>query len=171
MRRVQAGDELALAQLFERLGRPVYALAYEMLRSREDAEEVRQDTFVHLFRRAARFDPERGSVRAYVYTVARSECLMRLRARRSRPVKAQQIDLSASSSPFADASKGDRETRLRVREALRHLPAEDARLLEASFLQGFTHAELAACTGIPLGTLKSRIRRALYKLRDLLGEA
>lgn len=168
MKRIQQGDELALAQLYERLSGNVYALTYEMLRNHEDAEEVRQDTFVHLFMRADRFDPERGSVRAYVYTIARSASLMRLRAKRSRPVKAAEVDLHDAASPFAATGNTDHETRLLVRHALSELHSEDAKLLEASFLQGYTHAELAERTGVQLGTLKSRIRRALLKLRDLL---
>lgn len=171
MMRLKKGDESALTRLYERLGRNVYALAFEMLRNHEDAEEVRQDTFVYLFRRADRFDPERGSVRAYIYTIARTESLMRLRAKRSRPLKAADIDLHDAASPFATAGDADHETRIVVRHALSQLQMEDARLLEASFLQGYTHAELAERTGLQLGTLKSRIRRALLKLRDLLEDA
>ena len=167
MRRIQKGDEFALAQLYERFSSNVYALAFEMLRNHEDAEEVRQDTFVYLFKRADRFDPERGSVRAYAYTVARSESLMRLRNKRSRPVKAAEIDLHDAASAFP-ATDADHETQLYVRHALSQLQADDAKLLEASFLQGCTHAELAERTGLQLGTLKSRIRRALLKLRELL---
>lgn len=168
MRRIQRGDEFSLAQLYARLSSNVYALAFEILRNHEDAEEVRQDTFVYLFKRANRFDPERGSVRAYTYTIARSESLMRLRNKRSRPVKASEIDLHDAASPFPATGNTDHETRLFVRHALSQLQADDARLLEASFLQGYTHAELAERTGLQLGTLKSRIRRALLKLRELL---
>lgn len=141
-----------------------------MLRSPEDAEEVLQDTFVKLYEHSSRFDPARGSAQAYVYTVARNEARLRLRARRSRPVKATVGDLSYAHSRLA-APAADHATRLTVEKALATLEEGDCELLRASFYRGFSHAELSEQTGLPLGTLKSRIRRALLKLRDLLEEA
>ena len=165
--RLQKGDELALARLYERLRRNVYALALELLRSPEDAEEVLQDTFVKLFDNARRFDPARGSARAYIYVIARNEARMRLRAARSRPVKANEIDIRRPHS-LLHARKRDHATHLTLDRVLCQLKESDRELLEGSFYAGYTHDELAEQTGLPLGTVKSRIRRALLKLRTLM---
>lgn len=171
MLRLHSGDEAALVSLYELLGNNVYALALQMLRNREDAEEVLQDTFVKLFQTAGRFQPELGSARAYIYTIARNEARMRLRAKKSRPSKAEGIDLHEAGSPFQAPSDVDHDARISVGKALEHLHDEDVNLLKASFFAGYSHAELSERTGLPLGTVKSRVRRALLKLRDLLVDA
>lgn len=169
--RLRQRDEPALRELYDRLSGNVYALALQMLGSREDAQEIVQDAFVNLYNSAHRFDPSRGSLRAYLYTIARNACRMRLRARRSRPVAKSEIDLHEADTPFAaEPSRTDPIDRLTVQQAFALLDGDDAALLEASFFQGYSHAEIAERNGTPLGTVKSRIRRALLRLRDRLGE-
>lgn len=165
MLRVAEGDESALGRLYERLGGNVFALALHMLGNREDAEEVLQDSFVNLYRSARRFDPALGSVRAYAYTIARNQARMRLRNRRSR-LSTEPLDDREPSAPPADKASA-----IALNGALARLEHDEVRLLEAAFFDGFSHIELAERTGLPLGTLKSRIRRALLKLRGLLGES
>jgi RNA polymerase sigma-70 factor (ECF subfamily) len=165
MRRLAEGDESALGRLYERLSGNVYALALHMLGSREDAEEVLQDSFVNLYRSARRFDPSLGSVRAYAYTIARNQARMRLRTRSSRP-STEPLEEREAAVPPADHATG-----IALNGALARLELDELRLLEATFFDGFSHMELAEQTGLPLGTLKSRIRRALLKLRGLLGES
>ncbi|MCA9835382.1 MAG: sigma-70 family RNA polymerase sigma factor [Trueperaceae bacterium] len=167
---LQSGDEASLARLYELLSNQVYALALQMLRNREDAQEVLQDTFVKLYQNAERFKPEFGSARAYIYTIARNECRMRLRAKQSRPQKLADIDLHDPASSFGDGHETDHDVRITVAKALEHLETEDQHLLKASFYEGYSHAELADQTGMPLGTVKSKVRRALLKLRDFLGD-
>ena len=166
--RIGEGDDHALKELYGHLAGNVFALAVQMLGSREDAEEVLQDTFVKLHKSARRFDVERGSARAYLYTIARNEARMRLRARSVRPTKLGEIDLHDSRVHFEAPASGDPDTQLTVHRALEQLDPEDARLVKASFLQGYPHKDIAEHSGLPLGTVKSRIRRALQKLRDLL---
>ena len=168
---LQVGDDAALKALYDLLSNNVYALAWQMLGSREDAEEVLQDTFVKLHHSIDRFDPELSSGKAYVYTIARNEARMRLRALRSRPVKAGDYDLHSPASTFANPHERDHETYVLVKGVLEHLQHEDARLLKASFYEGYSHAELAEQTGLSLGTVKSRIRRALQRLRERLVDA
>jgi RNA polymerase sigma-70 factor, ECF subfamily len=163
--RLSQGDETALQDLFERLSRQVFSLALEMLKSKQDAEEVLQDTFVKLSRHNS-FNPSYGSARAYIYTIARNECLMRLRAKGSRP-QLSDIDITQYS---LEAKAKDYDTALTVQNALSKLEALDAKLLTASFYWGYTHDELASQTGLPLGTVKSRLRRSLLKLRELLSD-
>jgi RNA polymerase sigma-70 factor, ECF subfamily len=163
--RLSQGDETALQDLYERLSRQVFSLALQMLNSRQDAEEVLQDTFVKLVTHNG-FNPTYGSARAYIYTIARNECLMRLRAKGSRP---QLSEIDIHESPLEGAAK-DHDTSLSVQQALSKLESLDAKLLKASFYWGYTHDELAVQTGLPLGTVKSRVRRALLKLREILGD-
>lgn len=164
--RLQGGDEAALALLYARLGRPVFALAQRMLGSREDAEEVVQDAFVKLYQHASRFDAERGSARAFLYGIARNEALMRLRARRARPHRAE-LDVHGTHQVLADRPH-DQDAELSVAGALDKLEPGEAELLRRSFFEGYSHAELAQEARLPLGTVKSRLRRTLLKLRDLL---
>lgn len=165
VRRLAHGDESALGRLYERLGGNVYSLALHMLGTREDAEEVLQDAFVKLYRNASKFDPSLGTARAYLYTIARNEARMRLRSRSSRPATAPLEDKEGVLAAPADR---DRQA---IDGALSQLDGDELSLLQAAFFDGYSHAELARHTGLPLGTLKSRIRRALRKLRGALGEA
>jgi RNA polymerase sigma-70 factor (ECF subfamily) len=165
MLRLAEGDESALGRLYERLSGNVFSLAMHMLGSREDAEEVLQDSFVNLYRNARRFDPELGSVRAYAYTIARNQARMRLRSRNGRLVTKPFEESEPPASPPRDQVGG-----IALDGALATLEEGELRLLEATFFDGFSHSELAERTGLPLGTLKSRIRRALRKLRGVIGE-
>lgn len=169
MQRVQHGDEAALRDLYDALARNVYTLALRMTDSKEDAEEVLQDTFVTAYRSADRFDPRRGSVRAWLYTIARNRCRMRLRAMASRP----RADGAVAPDGLASAAHGPQRPdgavdRLTVEQAFASLSEAEARLLEASFFAGLSHAEIAERDGVPLGTVKSRIRRAMLKAREAL---
>lgn len=170
MLRIGRGDDGALKELYDRLSGNVFTLALQMLRSREDAEEVLQDTFVKVFENAARFETARGSVRAYLYTIARNEARQRLRAKRSRPRKIDDIDLHEPESPFVESRPTDHVERITVQQAFAQLEPEDVVLLEGSFFAGYSHGELAERTDTPLGTVKSRIRRSLLKLQAFLEE-
>jgi RNA polymerase sigma-70 factor, ECF subfamily len=164
--RLSRGDETALQNLYERLSRQVFSLALQMLNNHQDAEEVLQDTFVKLATHNS-FHPSYGSARAYIYTIARNECLMRLRAKGSRP----QLSELDSYERVLEAQSKDQDTALTLKDALSKLESLDAKLLTGSFYWGYTHDELSQQTGLPLGTVKSRVRRALLKLRDLLTDA
>lgn len=167
---VQTGDVGALKSLYAALGRNVFALALRMLGSREDAEEVVQDTFVKVHDKADSFDSGRGSARAWIYTIARNESRMRLRSRSSRPVAADAVDLhdptSAVAAPQREASPVDRLT---VNQAFENLDPDEVRLLEDAFFSGYSHSEIAEREATPVGTIKSRIRRAMLKARAALG--
>ncbi len=170
--RLRQQDEHALKVLYERLSGNVYALALRMLKRGEDAEEVVQDAFVKLFDHAQRFDPSKGSARAYLYTIARNECRMRLRARSSRPRVATGVDVHVSDGFLAAPETGaDPIDRITVERAFDGLEAIDIELLRAAFFEGYTHGDLAERLNLPLGTVKSRIRRALLKMRTSLEDA
>ena len=165
VQQVAQGEEEALQALFQRHGGAVTALARRMLGDRQEAEEILQDTFLRLHQNAPRFDGQRAALRTYLFAIARNLCLSRLRARSSRPRKAADADphdvaFQAAVGAFDDPLPG-----IVVRGALDRLEAEDRALLEAAFYQGYSHSELAAMSGMPLGTVKSRLRRALAKMR------
>jgi len=166
-RSLARGDEAALRQLYERHGGLVLALATRMLGSREEAEEVLHDTFYRLWQNAHRFDPERAAVRTYLYALARNLCLSRLRARRSRPVAAD-LDEHHVAYQVAMSADPDPVPALMAARALSVLDDGDRLLVEEAFFGGWSYSELAARHGLPLGTVKSRIKRALEKMRGAL---
>lgn len=170
LERLQKGDEGALAELYESLSSNVYALALQLLRSREEAEEVLQDTFLKLYRNPHGFQAERGSARAFVYTVARNACLSRLRAKRARPHKADDLDVHDPDASFG-ATSVNPSMSVEVRQALDQLEPVDQQLLGEAFFSGYSHGELAARFDMPLGTVKSRVRRALLSLQQFLEKA
>lgn len=158
------GNQEALHELYTRLSGNVYALALNLLHSREEAEEVLQDTFLKIYRSAHTFDPALGSARAFVYTVARNDCLSRLRARRARPKKDADWDLHDPERQPAD-TPADLVLSLQMEQALAQLEPLDRDLLKASFYEGYSHGALVERFDLPLGTVKSRVRRALLALR------
>ena len=160
------GDEGALRELFERHGHVVLALARRMLASSEDAEEVVHDTYLSLWRHAAEYDGNRAAVRTYLYAVARNHCLTRLRARGARP-RLQEVESEAWEGAVF-ASYQDPVPGVMARRALASLADDDRQLLEEAYFGGWSHSELAARHYLPLGTVKSRVRRALLKMREVL---
>lgn len=167
--RMAKGDERALEELYRRFAPQVFALLLRMLQSREEAEEILQDTFVQLYRDSGRYDPERGGVTAFLFTIARSRALSRLRARRARPQKAEDLDLHDPEQELGVWREDDPEGRVLVGRALARLEPQERELLEEAFYLGYSHAELAALHKLPLGTAKTKVRRALLKLRAFLG--
>lgn len=163
---LQGGDAGALSSLYDAFASVTYRVCLRMLVSPEDAEEVLQDTFLRLDAQAGRYDPARGTVQTFVLTLAHHLCLERLRARRARP---QAQDGALNDPAFdlpAPAATHDPLDQVLIDAALSALPASDRQLLEDMFFGGYTHAELTVRTGLPLGTVKSRLRRALLKLRE-----
>ncbi len=155
-------DEAALARLYSLLSRQVLALAMRLLDHRQEAEEVLQDTFVRVFQRAHQFNPELGSARAFIYTVARNEALSRLRGRKARPQPTEdgEIELAIIGMPSTDP-----DTRAVVTDAITRLSERDQLLVQEAFFLGFSHGEIAERQQLPLGTVKTRLRRALLAMR------
>jgi RNA polymerase sigma-70 factor, ECF subfamily len=168
LERVATGDERALEELHALLAPKVFALAMRMLRVREEAEEVLQDTFVHLYRDLTRRASGTEHPRAFVYTIARNLCLSRLRARSTRPVIAADLELEEVSPQSSGPVMTDPVDRVVVRAALARLAVDERSLLEAMYFDGWSHSELAERTSLPLGTVKAKLRRALLKLRGIL---
>ncbi len=173
--RVVARDHRALMALYDRHGRMAFALAYRVLGDAQAAEEVVQDAFLQVWRRAKTFDPARGSgARAWLLTIVRNRAVDGLRRRSGRLREAtplEDVEATAASTapgPWAEVSSGpDRE---RVRAAVAELPREQQDAIRLAYFDGLSHGEIADRTGIPLGTVKGRVRLGLRKLANLLAE-
>jgi RNA polymerase sigma-70 factor (ECF subfamily) len=171
LRRVAAGDARALRRLYDRCAPTALALALRILRNRAEAEDTLQDAFLEAWKRAKSFDPRRGSATAWVMTIARSRALDRLRARGSVDRTAQAVAREqALPLPLPIESAEQRQERDRLQRALSALPPEQRAVLELAYFEGLTQSEIAARTGDPLGTVKTRCRLALDKLAGLLEE-
>ena len=172
--RMAAGDQTALGEFYDRHGRAVYSLAVRILRDQRDAEEVVQDVFAQAWRESARYNMRRGSVMAWLMTLTRSRAVDRLRGRRSRPESAPGADPRAEitdAAALADEQLAWSVRADRVRAALDALPVLQRVAIELAFYEGLTHAEIAARLEEPLGTVKTRIRQGLLKLRERLADS
>jgi RNA polymerase sigma-70 factor (ECF subfamily) len=175
--RMAAGDERGLGELYDRHGRTAYALALAIVREGADAEEVVADAFGQAWRTAAQFDPSRGSVGAWLATITRTRALdlLRARGRRARALTRAAVGDSAGlAAPLAAAGEApDRrvereETHVLVGRSLAELPEPQRRVIELAYFGGLTHSEIAAELKEPLGTVKTRLRAGMEKLRGSL---
>ena len=175
--RLTAGDDRALGELYDRHGTAMYALAVAIVRERADADEVVADAFGQAWRTAVRFDPSRGSVAAWLATITRTRALDLLR---SRGRHAQALARAASerndglAAPLAAAGDApdrgiEREEAQRlVARSLAELPDVQRRVIELAYFGGLTQTEIAAELREPLGTVKTRMRAGMEKLRGSL---
>jgi RNA polymerase sigma-70 factor (ECF subfamily) len=168
---VARGDEGALASLYDRYRLILFGLILRILHSRPEAEDVLQDVFIQVWKRAADFDESRGRAFTWLVTLARSRSIDRLRALDSRQRTANEAVLDVPES-VSDASEDavKSEQREVVRNALGALPAEQRQALVLAYFEGLTQSEIASRLGAPLGTIKTRMRSGMTKLRELLGE-
>ncbi len=174
LERIARGDGDALAELYDRHARLIYSLALRILRDQADAEDVVQEVFSQAWRQAARYSAGRGNLVAWLLTMARSRAIDRLRARRVRPSSSTSEQVLAAMKDEAPSVEMRLEWAGRaaqVRQALDALPLLQRMAIELAFYEGLTHAEIAERLEQPLGTVKTRIRQGLLKLRDQLAGA
>ncbi|MEL6890412.1 MAG: sigma-70 family RNA polymerase sigma factor [Actinomycetota bacterium] len=170
---VQAGDTAAFATVYDELARPVYGTILRVLRDPAMSEEVAQEVFLELWRTAERFDATRGSVSAWAITVARRRAVDRVRREQTRRDVAER---HAGRALPHDAASVDDEVAgaidaTRIRAALDTLPTSQREVIELAFLDGYAHGTIADRLGLPLGTVKGRVRGGLTRLRAALGDA
>lgn len=165
-------DLSALEALYGRYGGVAFSLALRITRSRETAEEVVQESFFAVWRRASTYRQERGNPRSWVLSITHHRAIDVIRSRRARGQTApldEQAPLAGREDLWADVEQIlDREA---IRKAMRSLPEEQRQSIELAYFGGLTYPEIAAQTGVPLGTIKSRLRLGLAKLRVLLADA
>jgi RNA polymerase sigma-70 factor (ECF subfamily) len=169
VRAVAAGDQLALHALYERAHRPVFTLIMRISANRDTAEELTVDVFHDVWRRAAGYEPANGTVLGWIMNQARSRAIDRLRFEQRRKRVDPQSGDPASEPELPDVVEV-RERGEALRQALEILTADERQAIEQAFFSGLTHAEVAARLKQPLGTVKTRIRSALHKLRQALGK-
>lgn len=175
--RMAAGDREALARLYDRLAKPLFATATRILRDPREAEDVVHDIFLAMWEKAGSYDPSRGTPFAWAVTLTRNKAIDRHRTRNRRAdllAGAPLEDLPVGAAETAPDSaeqldSGDRA--VVVRRALATLPGEQQKALQLAFFSGLTQQEIAEQLQEPLGTIKARIRRGLLKLRDQLASA
>lgn len=181
LQRIAARDEQALGAFYDRHSALAYGVILRILRDPNDADDVLQETFVRVWSRAETYDAHLGSPATWLTRIARNRAIDRLRARRVRR------DISVDPGVTPDGERAplpepedritpetvvqDADTSGALREALRLLPAVQRQLIEAAFFEGYTHHELAARFGVPLGTVKTRIRTGLIAMRGRLEHA
>jgi RNA polymerase sigma-70 factor (ECF subfamily) len=167
--RAAAADQDAFRRLYERHSGAALALALRVLQSRGEAEEVVQEVFVELWRRAAAYDRTRGQVRSWILTITRNRAIDLMRARGvAQRSRLRQPDPPEATEPASDRLENEQDRR-RIATALTALPAEQREVIELAYFQGLTQSEIAQRTGTPLGTVKTRVRAAMSKLVGLLG--
>jgi len=170
LHRVAAGDSAAVRECLERYGGLVWSLARRFTKDASEAEDAAQEVFIELWKKAERFDPSLASEMTFVAMIARRRLIDRGR-RQDRLVAAEDIEddpsLAVRDRGQADVDVCDEAAR--ASRALARLDPEQKRVLELSIYDGLSHAEIARATKLPLGTVKTHVRRGLARVRDLLG--
>ncbi len=165
------GDREAFADLYDAMSRRVYGLVLRVVRDPAQAEEVTQEAFLQVWRTASRYDADRGSALSWVLTIAHGKAVDRVRASESstrRDTTYHHHTQPVDHDTTADAVHASLDAR-RVRSALAGLTQTQREAIELAYFGGYTHTEVAALLGLPLGTAKTRIRDGLIRLRDTIG--
>jgi RNA polymerase sigma-70 factor (ECF subfamily) len=160
--RIHAGDDSAMAELYDRYSGIVYGVALRVLGSTASAEDLLQEVFLQLWRNPRAFDAERGRLAPWLAVIARNRAIDMLRR---RPMEEDIDELPISTGVNLEDEAGERMAIDKVRGVLAQLPQEQRKTLEMAFFEGMTHTEISAKLGEPLGTVKTRIRSGLLALR------
>lgn len=173
--RVAKGDQQAFGQLYDQSSTLLFTLAYRILSDREEAAELLQEVYLEVWRKIVKYDVGRGTPIAWLVTVTRSRAIDRLRARASRgqPLMADTLEhplvsQAPDANPNPYEAQEDSELRQMMARAILDLPLPQQQAIDMAFYQGLTHTEIAAKLNQPLGTVKTRIKLAMTKLRASL---
>jgi len=167
MQRIAAGDQAALATLYDRYSSILYSVAKRVLTDSGAAEEILQDVFLQVWRNASRFDPQRGSLSGWLLVTARNRAIDQLRRRGSQGSDPALEGLQIPGASL-EAGAAQNEMIARVKAALGGLAPGQREALELAYFEGLTHSEIAERSGEPLGTVKTRLRSALQALKKVL---
>jgi RNA polymerase sigma-70 factor (ECF subfamily) len=164
-------DREAFSQLYDRFSSLVYTLAMRMLRMPSDAEDLLQEVFVQVWHQANRYSEERGSPEAWIINIARSRAIDKLRAKRRMEKSFVLTDdpAKAESSENVESNAAESEAKLTMNSALANLPEAQRRVLALAYFEGLSQTEIADRLKEPLGTVKTRMRSGIQRLRDMLG--
>jgi RNA polymerase sigma-70 factor, ECF subfamily len=172
VRSISAHSPEGIEALYDRYGALAHTVALRILSDRGAAEDVVQESFLSVWRRASTFEPGRGSLRSWICTIVRNRAIDRLRGDRNRtrldsPIESQPIEPAISDPWAAVAIELSGEA---VRKALAELPSEQRQTIELAYYGGYSQSEIATAMEVPLGTVKGRVRIALDKLRGALAD-
>lgn len=176
LKRIKARDEEALAELYDLYNRLLFGMIISVVKKREEAEDVLQEVFVKIWERASTFNEERGNVYSWVVTLTRNKAIDRIRSKdyktqekATRDVDAPDFFLEGEKyDPLETTIYSDR-TEL-VKKALGEIPQSQSEVLKIAYYEGLTQREISEQLDIPLGTVKTRMRQGMIKLKDILGE-
>ncbi len=171
VRRIAARDQIALAELYDRFSGLLLVLARRILNDEAEAEEILQEVFLQVWNQAERYDQRRSSASTWLVLIARSRAIDRLRSRQVKDRTLSHLKQETRhlhTSPEGPGSVLLSQRRQRLRREMQELPDEQRQVLELAFFRGMTQSEIAASTGIPLGTVKTRTLLAMKKLRNAL---
>jgi RNA polymerase sigma-70 factor, ECF subfamily len=170
--RIAEGDDSAFNDLYQRFSASLYGMAYRMMNDAKEAEDVLQEGFTYIWRKASTYDPVRSSPFAWAVMITRNKAIDRLRVRQRLEKLRERVTSEEYFYPDRDETSANapalRERGVLVRSALQQIPLEQRQALELSFFGGLTHEQIAERLETPLGTIKARIRRGLLRLRDCL---
>ncbi len=169
LKRISEGDNCAVNDCLDKYGRLVWSLARKFTRTREDAEDAVQEIFIDIWKYAARFDAAKSPEGAFVTLIARRRLIDRIRKSKTQPQT-----VLFESAWTNQASDADKKLQMRVEmkfvvEALERLSLHEKQILQMAIYGGMTHSEIAKTVGLPLGTIKSQLRRGFQKIRSSLG--
>ncbi|MEA2494579.1 MAG: hypothetical protein QOJ29_2490 [Thermoleophilaceae bacterium] len=174
MRLVQRGDARAFEAIYDRHGSSAFSLAYRIAGNRAVAEDIVQEAFLSVWRSSVRYQPERGNLRSWLLSVVHNRAIDSIRrsvVQTRNLVDAEGAEERVAAPELTDAEAFRRDEARTVRTAMERLPSDQLRVVELAYFGGFTHTQIADMLGMPLGTVKGRMRLALDKMRDGLGEA
>jgi RNA polymerase sigma-70 factor (ECF subfamily) len=174
IQRVVAGDQQALGELYDRWSKPAFSLARRVCADEGLAEDVVQEVFIAFWREPARFDPARGAFGSWLLTLVHHKAVDAVRResairRRTVPAAEDGEEWSVAPGPGADQAALGAVVAGQVRDALGRLPNEQREALALAYYGGYTQREVATLTGVPLGTVKSRMFTGVQRLRSVLG--
>lgn len=169
LRRVARGDRRAFELVYEQVSGPVYGTALRVVRDPAQAEEVAQEVLVQVWREASRYDPERGSPMAWVLTFAHRRAVDRVRSAQAGADREQRAQYAEREYDHVVEEVGNRLDRERVRRCLGGLTELQRESVTLAYYSGYTYPEVAGLLDVPLGTVKTRMRDALIRMRDCLG--
>jgi RNA polymerase sigma-70 factor (ECF subfamily) len=171
---VQRGDARAFEAIYDRHGSAAFSLAYRIAGNRAAAEDIVQEAFLSVWRSSVRYKPERGNLRSWLLSVVHNRAIDSLRrsvAHTRHQADGEGIEERKAAPEFTDVEAFRRQEAQTIRSEMERLPSEQLRVVELAYFGGFTHSQIAEMLGEPLGTVKGRMRLALDKMRDGLGEA
>lgn len=170
VRIAETADREAFAELFRHFAPRIKSYMLRLGASDGEAEDLAQEAMVAVWRKAGQFDPGKAAAATWIFAIARNLRIDRLRRERRPEIDPDDPALVPDDAPSADQVLAASQSRERVRKALRELPEEQIRVVELSFFEDLPHAAISQSLGIPLGTVKSRLRLAMGRLRTALGD-